>query len=171
MALDITVVGTPKPQGSHRAFINQKTGRAIVTDDNTKTKTWKQDVRAAAIDALSGRSPAEGPVEVTIAFALPRPGYHFGSGRNAGVLKTTAPMYVDKKPDIDKLVRSTLDALTEARVFKDDAQVAALNVVKGYATDPQKPGAHITVTPLLEAMPTGAERVAQAIHSEQGVLL
>lgn len=171
MGLEIRVVGTPKPQGSHRAFINQKTGRAHVTDDNAKTKTWKQDVRAAAIDALAGRPPMDGPVEVTVAFAMPRPGYHFGSGRNAGVLKATAPMYVDKKPDIDKLTRSTLDALTEARVFKDDAQVAALNVVKGYATDPQKPGAHITVVPLLDAVTSGADRVDQVLTSEQGVLL
>jgi Holliday junction resolvase RusA-like endonuclease len=171
MVLEITVVGTPKPQGSHRAFVNPKTGRAIVTDDNTKTKTWKQDVRAAAIDALAGRPPMEGAVEVTIAFSMPRPGYHFGRRGGQSYLKPTAPMYVEKKPDIDKLIRSTLDALTEARVFKDDAQVASLNVVKGYATDPQKPGAHLMVVPLLDATPSAAARVGQVLESEQGVLL
>lgn len=145
-AVTIAVTGTPAPQGSKRAFVVN--GRAVVTEDSKKTKPWRQDVKAAALDAMAGRPPAEGPVEVTIAFALPRPGYHFGTGRNAGVLKATAPSYVDKKPDIDKLTRSTLDALTEAQVFRDDAQVAVLVVGKEYATAPARPGATITVTRL-----------------------
>jgi len=173
-ALTITVTGTPAPQGSKRGFVNPKTKRVIITEDSAKTKPWRQDVKVAALAAVADRPPFEGPLEVTIAFALPRPGYHFGTGRNAGVLKPNAPMYVEKKPDIDKLTRSTLDALTEARVFKDDAQVAALNLVKGYATDPQKPGAVITVMPLLEVAATAAERVEQVLGSdgtEQGALL
>lgn len=169
MSLEITVTGTPAPQGSHKAFVVN--GHARIVDDSKRTKPWRQDVKTAALEAVGTRPPMEGPVEVTIAFSMPRPRYHFGTGRNASVLKPTAPTYVEKKPDIDKLTRSTLDALTEARVFKDDAQVAALNVVKGYATDPQKPGAHITVTPLLDAVPTGAERVGQVLETEQGVLL
>lgn len=148
MTITFSVVGTPAPQGSKRGFVNPKNGRVIITEDSQKTKPWRQDVRAAALTAMTGRDPLDGPLEVTIAFAMARPGYHFGTGRNAGVLKPTAPTYVDKKPDIDKLARSTLDALTEARVFRDDAQVSALNIVKGYATDPQKPGAHITIAPL-----------------------
>lgn len=170
MTLAITVTGTPAPQGSHKGFLNPHTQRVVVTDDSKKTRPWRQDVRAAALDALAGRPPLDGPVEVTIAFAMPRPRYHFGTGRNASVLKPGAPTYVEKKPDIDKLTRSTLDALTEARVFRDDAQVAALNVVKGYATDPQKPGAHITVAPL-DLVPTGATPAAAGDDTVQEALL
>lgn len=43
-----TVLGKPQPAGSKRAFVNPKNGRAIVTEDNKKSKPWKQQVAVAA---------------------------------------------------------------------------------------------------------------------------
>lgn len=168
-AFTIDVVGTPAPQGSKKAFVIPGTNRANVVDDNKKTAPWRQDVKTAALAALAGRGPLEGPLEIHVAFSLPRPGYHFGTGRNAGVLKDGAPMYVEKKPDIDKLLRSTLDALGEARVFRDDAQIASIAAVKGYATDPQKPGARITVMPL-DVVPALGEATGAGAASLQEVM-
>ena len=48
------------------------------------------------------------------------------------------------KPDIDKLQRSTLDALGEAGVWRDDSQVVDIRAWKSYA-DNETPGAVITV--------------------------
>jgi Holliday junction resolvase RusA-like endonuclease len=45
------------------------------------------------------------------------------------------------RPDLDKLARATLDALTTAQVVTDDAQVCDLWVSKRYGI----PGADVTV--------------------------
>jgi hypothetical protein len=86
-----------------------------------------------------------GPVIVGIRFRLARPKGHYGTGRNAGQLRRSAPVAPDTKPDIDKLVRSTLDGMGEAGVWRDDAQVVGLCVVKDYATDEHPPGATVSV--------------------------
>lgn len=143
----IHVVGVPAPQGSHRAFVVK--GRAVVTQDNKKTRPWRQDVTAAVLDTMAttpGFEPYAGPVHVAIDFYMPRPRYHYRTGKRANELRPDAPRYVDKKPDSDKLVRSILDALTSSGVFRDDAQVAALSAVKVYAD--AATGARITITSL-----------------------
>lgn len=150
--LTIDVIGTPAPQGSKRAFVVN--GRAVMAESSKKVKPWRQDVKTAAFN--TDRDSLIGPLRVEITFYLPRPGYHYGTGRNAGVLKATAPAYVDKKPDVDKLLRSTLDGLKEAGVYRDDAQVAIATGVKRYAN--AATGARITITPL-EACPVPSPAV------------
>src|SRR5439155_11783574 len=34
------VYGLPQPRGSKNAFVNRKTGKAIVTDDNPRSREW-----------------------------------------------------------------------------------------------------------------------------------
>jgi Holliday junction resolvase RusA-like endonuclease len=50
------------------------------------------------------------------------------------------------RPDVDKLARSTLDALSRI-VYVDDARIADLSVRKLYALD-RPPGALVRVQPL-----------------------
>ena len=50
----------------------------------------------------------------------------------------------ESKPDIDKLLRSTLDALGEAGLWADDSQVVHVQSSKDYADD-RPPGALIKV--------------------------
>ncbi|HEY0889344.1 MAG TPA: RusA family crossover junction endodeoxyribonuclease [Nocardioides sp.] len=161
--LTINVVGAPAPQGSKRAFVVN--GRAVMAESSKKVKPWRQDVKSAVEDlhevvpALD-QLPFTGPLEVVIDFYLPRPGYHFGTGRNAGVLKANAPTHVDKKPDADKLLRSTLDGLKEAGIYRDDAQVAIVTGRKYYAN--AATGARITVRPLNVSPADGASPVTAA---------
>lgn len=166
MTLTITVTGTPAPQGSKKGFVHPSTGRAVVVEQqNQRVKTWRGDVKDAAQQALDGRLPTLGALEVVITFRLPRPKGHYGTGRNAGVLKPTAPTYVDRMPDLDKLERATLDALTTAGVWRDDGQVVRLMTEKVYA-DPGLPGADITITRIDD---TAQLEVGDG--SEQGALL
>jgi Holliday junction resolvase RusA-like endonuclease len=72
-----------------------------------------------------------GPVHLRIAFGLPRPKGHFGTGRNAGTVKPSAPPFPAVKPDVDKLSRAVMDALRGV-VYADDAQVVAKVVSKHY---------------------------------------
>jgi Holliday junction resolvase RusA-like endonuclease len=146
MTLTINVVGTPAPQGSKRAFVVN--GRAVLAENSKRVRPWRQDVKAAALDATAyvGWKAILGPVELAITFHMPRPRYHYRTGARAHELKPNAPTYVDKIPDLSKLIRSTEDALTEARIWGDDSQVARLVVEKRYANGPT--GAHIQVRPI-----------------------
>lgn len=142
-AYRLVVYGTPAPQGSKKAFVNR--GRAVIVDDNKRTRPWREAVKEAAIIAR-GADSLLGPVAVSIRFYLPRPASHFGTGRNIGQVKAAAPAYPASVPDIDKLARSTLDALTDSGLIKDDKQIVTLNLTKRYP-DMQMdvPGAVIVV--------------------------
>lgn len=133
------VRGTPAPQGSHRAFVNRRTGRAIVTDDSPATRPWRTDVRAAATEHWSD-APWPGAIELHITFRFARPRGHTGK---RGLLPS-APDHKTTKPDLDKLLRSTLDALTGI-VIRDDAQVVGLAASKMWADDEHPSGAMIEV--------------------------
>ena len=115
-----------------------------MAESSAKVKPWRQDVAAAAIEAAAeaGWVTPAGPLEVEITFYLPRPRYHYRTGKHAGEIKDTAPDLVDKKPDLDKLIRATLDALTTAGVIHDDAQIARLTATKIYL---ERTGASIYV--------------------------
>lgn len=127
--LVIHAVGHPAPQGSKRHV-----GNGIMVESSKRVRPWRQDVTAAATEAAeqAGWAAPTGALFVRIDFTLTRPRYHFRTGRYAGELRPNAPVYVDKKPDVDKLARSTLDALTAAGVIRDDAQIASLELVKHY---------------------------------------
>jgi crossover junction endodeoxyribonuclease RusA len=129
----ITIHGRPAQQGSSKAFIvrDRRTGRprAIVTSDNrTELQAWREAVRTeaqtAAIDEAGYRD--RGPVELTITWELPRP-----KRARAGDLP-------DGRPDIDKLERAVLDALTGVW-YRDDGQVTDLTGRKRYAEPGEPP--------------------------------
>jgi crossover junction endodeoxyribonuclease RusA len=140
MTLTFSIIGTPAPQGS-----KTRNRYGAVYESSPKVKPWRQDVQSAAREAMGGSHVYVGPVIVGVRFRLPRPKGHYGTGRNAGQLRPSAPKVPDVKPDIDKLVRSTLDGMGEAGVWRDDAQVVGLWVVKEYATDTLPVGATVSV--------------------------
>ena len=139
--LQVRVFGEPAPQGSKRHV-----GRGIMIESSKKVKPWREAVKHAIITAQPDvYIPLNGPVSVMISFYLRRPQGHSGTGRNAGRLRPSAPEYPAVRPDIDKLVRSTLDALGDVNVFTDDSRVVNLVAFKNYATSSQPPGADIVV--------------------------
>lgn len=165
--IDIVVHGTAAPAGSKRAFpFKKKKGQlgVRVTDANPNSAAWKQEVAHAAKQAYSGDLLA-GPLWLTVAFTLPRPKYHYGTGKNAGKLKPSAPRFHDKKPDATKLLRGIEDALTGI-VWRDDAQVCAQVVTKMYG---EAAKAEISIG----VMETGNERLKRhgADRADVDVLL
>lgn len=142
-----TVNGNPAPQGSKRVGRNRATGRAVLIESSTAVKPW----RKAIADAwhAHGYAAVTGPVRVEAVYYLPRPKGHYGTGRNAGTLRPSAPRWPAVKPDVDKLDRACLDALTQAGAIDDDARVVALAVLKRYADD-HPVGARITIAPMTD---------------------
>jgi Holliday junction resolvase RusA-like endonuclease len=159
--LTIHVIGTPVPQGSKVA---NRFGHGVRDANAKKLKPWRAEVAGVVADTMRSTSwvTLDGPIEVVIAFFHPRPAGHYGTGRNAGVLKPTAPRWKATAPDIDKLVRAILDALTTSRAIVDDARVTRL-VVEDLWADAAT-GARITVRPL-NSVPAAHPRAAGTDHT------
>ena len=132
-----TVLGVPVPQGSMRGYV--RGGHVAITSDNTKLRPWRDSVAWAAVEAMraQGLTVFEGPMVVRCEFFLPRP--------KSTPKRITCPA---KKPDLDKLLRSCLDAMAGI-VYRDDAQVVTLTGWKRYAGSPGgalQPGAIVTIS-------------------------
>lgn len=135
------VIGTPWPQGSKSAVPRKGGGRPIVIEgNNAKARTnlaeWRSAVRwtfAAAVEELGSPAPWDGPVGLVLEFLMPK-----------GSSLPRWKRWADRKPDGDKLLRSTMDALTMAGVYTEDSRVVDVHVRKLYAID-RPPGAWVRV--------------------------
>jgi crossover junction endodeoxyribonuclease RusA len=144
MILSFRVDGIPAPQGSKRYL-----GNGGMVESSKRVAPWRADVRQAADLALENirfdnTDYWDVPLSVSLGFNFPRPGRHYRTGRNADQLRDQAPHEHTGKPDLDKLVRAVLDALTGV-VWADDAHVVDIHAVKGWA-DGQHPGVQITIS-------------------------
>ena len=126
------VAAIPQPKGSTKAFARRGGGRPIVTSDNTKLKPWAQLVAQVAQQHVPALHPAG--VRVTLDFVLPRPKSH--------PKRRTKPHCA--KPDVDKLARGVLDALTGI-AWGDDSQVTSLLATKRYARELEQPGVLVSL--------------------------
>jgi Holliday junction resolvase RusA-like endonuclease len=86
-----------------------------------------------------------GAIELSIQFRFCRPKGHYGTGKNEGILKASAPKHHTVKPDRTKCLRSTEDAL-KGIIWRDDSQVVTGITSKVYVD--RDPGAQITIEPI-----------------------
>lgn len=149
MSLHIVVVGKPAPQGSKRPVRNKHTGRINMVESSERVGAWRSDIRDAALKLLDPPDNYAGlweaPLVVGIQFRLARPKNHYlpaNSRRDTPFLRDNAPKHPAGKPDLDKLIRAVLDALT-GLVWRDDSQVVHVEAWKLY--HPHE-GADITVS-------------------------
>jgi Holliday junction resolvase RusA-like endonuclease len=113
-----------------------------VTEVSKNVKPWRIAVEQAVMLAYppgTRKDPIllRGPVSVVIDFVRLKP---------KSAKKDELPQ---TRPDLDKLTRSTLDALKTAGVYEDDGRVVDLCVSKRYTSDNPEgmpvPGARIYV--------------------------
>lgn len=136
---EMRVYGTPQQRGSKNPIaLKNKDGSAkrrangsiivICPDDNKKSGDWMTEVRMTAGALWRGDLISEELVlEATFWFA--RPKSHYGTGKNAGKLKPTAPKHYGQVPDLSKLVRCLEDGLTKV-VYVDDRLIEGYGEVK-----------------------------------------
>lgn len=136
----LEVLGRPAPQGSKRHV-----GNGVMLEMSKYVRPWRQDVRAAAETLLARVDrtlfPLDGPLLVDMVFSVARPKGHYRTGRNAHLLRDTAPARPQGMPDLSKLTRSTEDALTSAGVWKDDARVVEYGRLAKIYADSDDPDA------------------------------
>ncbi len=126
--LAFVVHGEPAPGGSKRAFVPlRKDGtfarlpsgapKAVAVDDSKRNKTWRgavveavRDQIAPAGELLDGYPWEETALEATVVFTVAKP-------------KTVKRERPTTRPDVNKLLRSTEDALVDAGLLKDDAAI------------------------------------------------
>lgn len=139
--VQFSVSGKPGTKGSTRAFPRVKKNGAIgvvVTSDNRTLGVWTDAVAWAARAAMRRERCAMtvGPVSVALVFYVRQP------QRPRHLLPVA-------KPDLDKLSRAVLDALTGV-VYHDDAQVVSMTASKYYASGPPVvEGVSVTVESLI----------------------
>lgn len=131
MTLRFRVPGIPKPQGSKRGFV--RNGKVTMVEMAGKPlKDWRQAITLTArMEAARQQwQLTQAPVHLSAEFFMLRPAH---------------PKHIDfpaVRPDLDKLTRALLDALTDAKtIWVDDCQVVTLHVAKTYGL----PGVAVTI--------------------------
>jgi crossover junction endodeoxyribonuclease RusA len=142
--ITIEVRGLPAPQGSKRHV-----GHGIMVESSRAVGPWREAVRAETQRVMTAWTDGglDGPLRVVADFYLPRPKGHYGTGKNAGKLRESAPPFPAWRPDLDKLARALLDGLGAGGAWVDDCQVVHLHASKWYA-DGVAPGCRITIIEL-----------------------
>lgn len=115
MRYSFDVVGEIAPQGS-KTTGRRANGTTFVRESSQKVKPWRADVIAVARELVQGE-PLDGPLKVHVIFRKAMPASRKKADRERGW------MYCSVTPDIDKVLRATLDALKQAGMIADDARV------------------------------------------------
>jgi Holliday junction resolvase RusA-like endonuclease len=126
--LTFFVPGKPIPQGSknvsRQGFIYETTGKTL--------RPWRKAIASACPPGWLVEERTI-PASVYLTFIMPRP---------KSTPKITPPAV--KRPDLDKLTRAVLDALTGV-VWIDDSQVTNLTVEKHIAEPDEETGVDICI--------------------------
>jgi Holliday junction resolvase RusA-like endonuclease len=129
MMFSAVIEGSPVPQGSFRHV-----GKGRIISANPKLNNWRQTI-ADQIAQQTHHRLIDAPVTVQLLFTLERP-------------KSVSRALPTVKPDLDKLVRAALDAISLERycqILKDDSCVVNIRAGKRYA-DNLAPGVWIQIT-------------------------
>jgi len=127
--LVVAVDGRPAPQGSKKHGAHGQMREA-----SPYLAAWRAAVKKAVYVAYAAAEVSpdvlplfRGAIAVNVVFRLP------------------ANRRVDAMPDLDKLLRSTWDALTAGRIWEDDGRVVSVVASKRHVVDGEATGAHIEV--------------------------
>ena len=148
LRLTIVVHGRPAPQGSKRYAghrRNSASGRisAVLVEQSKRVKPWRALVTAATQQSIANGgalyTPMDGPLEAEIIFTVRKPA-------SAPKRRRTWPTTRDSG-DLDKLLRSTFDGITDGGAVADDSRIIAVTATKTFPLEHpealEEPGAII----------------------------
>ena len=130
--IKITISGKPIAKARPR-FYRRGKGVGVYSDQQTEEGRWI----VLANTQVAGRV-TDVAIHLDMVFVLPRPKGHYGTGRNAGKVKDSAPKYPKGRPDIDNYIKFSMDCINGmGKVWKDDSQVVSINALKRYGENPR----------------------------------
>lgn len=144
--LAVFVPGHPRTKGSLKV-ITPRGKRPIMVEDHALSKPWRTKIRKtihAECPAYRklGHVPEAGAVMVTLVFRFERPETGMGVDLPWPIINGG----INANGDYDKLLRNVLDALQDAKVIKNDAQVVGSSGIKRWANPGEAAGVEIVVT-------------------------
>lgn len=133
----LEVYGIPEPQGNKTGFVR---GNRVVMvegrrpDARARFKSWREGVTAAAREWQAEHKAVllDEPCRLRLVFRMPKP-------KSASKQR----IWPDTRPDVDKLTRAVMDAITGV-LITNDSRVCELDVRKTFAAD-APPGCTITL--------------------------
>ena len=135
--IEIKVYGEPATQGPKRHV-----GNGVMVESSKKLKPWREAVKWAALETRQKIRP-DTPICIDVTFTLAKP-------KSAPKKRRTWPL----SKDLDKLLRSTFDALTDSGVWDDDSRVVAATAIKSYPGEGLRaldsPGAWIRIMEVVD---------------------
>ncbi|MEI6634754.1 MAG: RusA family crossover junction endodeoxyribonuclease [Chlamydiota bacterium] len=150
--LCVTVLGEPKGQprtktATHRRSKGGKLARlkfpVIYTPDTADN--WKRSI-AYEVLRVWDKKQFTGPLSLTCEFVFGRPKTHYGTGKNAGVLKASAPSQHTGTPDLDNILKAAKDAITDVGLWRNDSLVCQYGwMEKRYVNPGEVPHAVIRI--------------------------
>jgi len=175
--IKLIIPGEPKFQQRHRSVIMPGKGvKAIEAMNKTTGKLEKlyrkddlfihnydpsfKDKKDALrwIRCLAPANPLAGPVRVDRYYYFAYRNQDYGTGRNAGHLKLSAPIWKATRPDIDNFDKFLFDILA-GLYFEDDGQIVAGVHIKQYS---DKPRTEVYITPL--GLENGKEKLLDELQ-------
>jgi crossover junction endodeoxyribonuclease RusA len=114
----VNIPGPAATKGSTKSFVSFATGRVVTKTDSSTLASWTAKVGWALKQHGVRLVPKPGAVAVRVILRRRRP----------AKAKSTHPT---TRPDCDKILRATLDALTGI-AYDDDSQVVEAVVTKQY---------------------------------------
>lgn len=134
------VIGLPSTQGSKTRMPNGHMVDGTSPRARANLGAWRQAVRAECRKWLGAnpQAPLAEPVAVSLSFSFP------------ATASNPHRFWHVSVPDVDKIIRSTLDALVQGAVLADDRYVCRVVADKAYCNPDEPAGCTVVVTSLAE---------------------
>lgn len=142
MSITFDVFGIPAPQGSKTRMPNGAMVEGSSTTGRIKLRDWRSAVATTAAFQADHNDPFPGPVHVAAQFRFPVAKARAKKCRELGAIHKTG------KPDLDKLLRATGDALVAGGLIARDELIVSWSAHKFEVPEGEWTGARITVVAL-----------------------
>ena len=116
-----------KPQGKGRPRFARR-GNFVTTYTDEKTKTYENQIRDIAMNAMGSSEPLKTPLEAFIYISYPVPASYSKTRTKDCLEGLERPT---KKPDIDNVIKAYLDSMNNI-IYLDDTQIVELHSTKVY---------------------------------------
>ncbi len=127
MQIVFTVPGPPRGKGRPKFA---RRGNFVQTYTDAKTASYEDQIKFYALQAMGSSEPFKTPLQAFLYIRLPTP-QSYSKKRTKDCLEGLERP--SKKPDIDNVAKSYLDAMNGV-VYVDDTQVVELHIKKLYSS-------------------------------------